>query len=388
MIFNLLSSEKTYFSDTLEPISLWLTIGFIVAILLTIAVCFFIDKKSVGIVAKNGLIAFIFYALVMGIVLLGAEISKKYDLAYLENNWVSTDIVGLVFIPLLVALVIALVGGIVLFILTKKESKAKKIFSVIYGALLGVAVVVFLVLTYIYFSNNINGDGYYTSPEAGFNSTVLYIASGVLVLLIVGLSLFLRKKETPFTSKSIAFAGATLALSFALSYIKFEAAFLQGGSITLFSFLPICLFAYTQGMKKGLLVGFIYGLLQAIQDPFIIHPAQFLLDYPIAFSSIALSGLLTDLNVLENSPRLKFSLGILFTGIFRYIAHTVSGVFAFGAYALDSGATNFLTYSAVYNTYVLVDIALVIVAGCCLLSSKGFTQELNKTLPQFDEGNN
>ena len=133
-------------------------------------------------------------------------------------------------------------------------------------------------------------------------------------------------------------------------------------------------------MKKGLLVGVIYGLLQAVQDPFIVHPAQFLLDYPIAFSAIAISGLLTDLNVLNNKPRIKFSIGAILTGIFRYVSHTISGVFAFGAYAIDEGATNFLTYSAVYNTYVFFDIALVIVAGFIILSSKAFRKELDKMI--------
>ena len=131
-------------------------------------------------------------------------------------------------------------------------------------------------------------------------------------------------------------------------------------------------------MKKGLIVGFIYGLLQAIQDPFIVHPAQFLLDYPIAFSMIALSGLLTDLNVLNNLPRLKFSIGALLTGTFRYACHVISGTFAFGAYAADTGATNFLTYSAVYNSYVFIDIALVIIVGIILFSSKSFMHELKK----------
>jgi len=163
-----------------------------------------------------------------------------------------------------------------------------------------------------------------------------------------------------------------------LSYVKFEAAWLQGGSITLVSFLPICLFSYIYGMKKGLIVGFIYGLLQAIQDPFIVHPGQFLLDYPIAFSMIALSGLLTDLNALSNLPRLKFTIGAILTGLFRYVAHTISGVFAFGAYAADNGASSFLTYSAVYNTYVFIDIALVIIVGLVLFSSKSFIHEVNK----------
>ena len=83
MLFNLLSSEKVYFSDTLEPISLWLTLGFALCIVLSLAVCFFIAKDKLGTIAKCSIFAFIFYALILGIILLGAEIGKKFDLAYL-----------------------------------------------------------------------------------------------------------------------------------------------------------------------------------------------------------------------------------------------------------------------------------------------------------------
>ncbi len=381
MLLNLLTSEKIYFSDTLEPISLWLTLGFIIAILLSLIVCFFTNRDNVTSVAKSGLIAFVFYSLVLGAMLLIAEIAKKYDLAYLENNWVSKDVITHVLLPLLICICFTLIGGIVLFILSKKESKTKKVFTIVFGVVLTLLIVATLILTYLHYANNIEGDGYYTSPESGFNSTFLYLLSGILIAFLIAVSLIVgRKNKTPFTSKSIAFAGICLALSFTLSFIKFEVAWMQGGSITLISFLPICLFSYLYGMKKGLLVGVIYGLLQAVQDPFIVHPAQFLLDYPIAFSAIAMSGLLTDLNVLTNKPRIKFCIGATLTGLFRYISHTISGVFAFGAYALDEGATNFLTYSAVYNTYVFIDIALVLVAGFIILSSKAFRKELDKMI--------
>ena len=79
--------------------------------------------------------------------------------------------------------------------------------------------------------------------------------------------------------------------------------------------------------------------------------------------------------------RTKKFIGALLTGTFRYIAHVLSGTFAFGAYAADEGATNFLVYSAVYNTYVFIDIALVIVVGLILFSSKSFKNEVNKLKP-------
>jgi hypothetical protein len=203
MIYNLLSPEKVYFSDTLEPISLWLTLGFALCIVLSLAVCFFIAKDKLGTTLKSSIIAFVFYALILGIILLVAEIAKKFDLAYLEDNWVSKDVITHILLPLLISLVVALIGGIILFVLSKRNSTFKKTFTIIYSVLLAVSLIVTLVLTYFHYANNINGDGYYTSPDAGFNSTLLYVLSGVLVALTVILSLFLgRKDKTPFTSKT------------------------------------------------------------------------------------------------------------------------------------------------------------------------------------------
>lgn len=380
MTFNLLSSA--YLADTFEPVAKWLTIGFISALAICLLVTLFVKREILGQVAKNSLITLVFYALVMGIALLVMEIAKKYDSAYLDKNWVNQQITTHVFLPILITLVIALIGGITLFVVAKKKPSAFKITALIVGILCVVGIIVSLILIAVYYSNNIVGDGYYTEGYGELNSIALYVGAGLLIAIIVALSFIIgRKNKAPFDTKAIATAGICLAISFVLSYIKFEVAWLQGGSITLVSFLPICIFAYAYGMKKGLLVGLIYGILQAIQDPFIVHPAQFLLDYPVAFSSIAMAGMLTDLNVLENMPRLKFALSCVFTGIFRYVCHVLSGMFAFGAYALDAGQSNFFIFSAVYNSYVFVDIALVIVVGVIMLSSKAFQKEVGKLSP-------
>ena len=146
----------------------------------------------------------------------------------------------------------------------------------------------------------------------------------------------------------------------------------QGGSITLASMLPIMVFAYSYGMKKGLLVGFIYGLLQSIQDPFIIHPAQFLLDYPVAFTMLGFSGAFASFKPLEKLPQVKFALGALISSVFRFASHVISGVFAFGAYAEAAGASNHLLYSLAYNSFVFIELAIVVVVGAILFSSKTF----------------
>ena len=378
MLNNLLSN---YFFDTLEPIAKWISIGVIGTMLLSLFIIFFSKKESFSkseLVKTVGGVA-VFYAVVMGIALVVLEMAKKFSKGYLEDNWVNEKIIPYVFIPVLATLILTLIGLITLFVISKKKPNLFKKASFITLIVCGVAFITTIVLIAIFYSNNIVGDGYYTGDYGKLNSPVLYILSGLLVVVVVAVALIAgRKNKTPFDARAISMAGISIALSFVLSYVKFEAAWLQGGSITLVSFLPICLFSYIYGMKKGLIVGFVYGLLQAIQDPFIVHPGQFLLDYPIAFSMIALAGLLTDLNVLNNLPRLKFTIGVVLTGLFRYIAHVISGVFAFGAYAADSGATSFFTYSAIYNTYVFIDIALVIIVGLVLFSSKSFMHEIKK----------
>ena len=378
MLNNLMSN---YLFDTLEPIAKWISIGVLGTFILALLVIFFNKKESytkAEVVKSLGSVA-VLYAIVMGITLVVLEMIKKFSGSYLEDNWVNNNIIPYVFIPVLTTLVLSLIGLIILFIIAKKNPQLFKKVGLIVLIVCGVSLITTIILIAVFYSKNIVGDGYYTGDYGKLNSPILYVSAFVLVALVVATALIVgRKNKTPFDTRTIAMAGICTALSFVLSYVKFEAAWIQGGSITLISFFPICLFSYVYGMKKGLIVGFICGLLQAIQDPFIVHPAQFLLDYPIAFSMIALSGLLTDLNVLGNMPRLKFSLGVILTGVFRYVAHTLSGVFAFGAYAMDSGATNFLIYSAVYNTYVFIDIALVLVAGFVILSSKAFLKETDK----------
>lgn len=383
MLFNLLSS--TYAVDRFEPVAKWLTIGFLSALLLTALIVLFLDKKSLGKFAKAGLISFTLFALILGITLLVLEICKKYSTAYLEDNWVSLDVVSYVFIPVLCTLLIALVGGIVLFVMLKKKLTGVKKYCIVYGIILAVFLIITLVLMGVYHSNNISGDGYYTDPEYGkLNPTMLYVSAGIVVAITIAIAFIVgRKDKKPFDTHCIAIAGICVALSFALSYIKLWD-MPTGGSVTLVSLLPVTLFAYIYGIKKGLLVGLLYGMLQAIQDPWLIHPAQFLLDYPIAFSMVCFGGLLSSMNVLKKAPQLKFALSACIAGAFRFLCHVLSGVFAFGAYAADSGATNFWAYSLAYNSYVFIDIALVVVMGIVILSSKSFNREINKLSENLD----
>ena len=377
MFFNLLA---VYSIDKFEPIAKWLTIILASALILTVLVVFLVKRENFIKSAKICCFAFIVYALILGVVMLVLEILKKYNLEYLESKWVNEKVLTMVLFPLLSTVLAFLVSAVIIFVLTKKKSSIIKKATLICGLICIAFLLTSLVLTAVYYSTVIKGDGYYTDSEYGkLNSVALYLLAGIFAVCAIAIAILLaRKDDKPFDTRAIALAGICVALSFALSYIKlFDMPF--GGSITLVSWLPIALFSYIYGTKKGLLIGFLYGVLQSIQDPYIIHPAQFIIDYPLAFSMVGFAGALRFSKAFDKIPQLKFALSSLIAGSLRFFCHVLSGVFAFGAYAVDAGASSFWAYSLAYNSYVFVDIALVVVAGAILLSSKSFRNELNKT---------
>ena len=92
------------------------------------------------------------------------------------------------------------------------------------------------------------------------------------------------------TVKQLAFCAAAVALGTVLSNIKIFH-FPMGGSVTLLSMLIICLPGYVYGLSAGLLTGCAYGALQLLFDPYIIFPAQLIVDYFLAFMALGLPAL-------------------------------------------------------------------------------------------------
>lgn len=278
----------------------------------------------------------------------------------------------LLFWPLLV-LFCTLFLFMLLCYLKKRAPKAMQISIYISIALCVVSAIVCIALIGKHFANTYKNDGYISLY---LKNAPLYIGATVISALII-LSVFLLGKNDnfKFDSRSVAFAAVCVAMSFALSYVKvFRLP--QGGSVTLASLLPLLIFSYIFGVKKGFLVGIIYGVLQAIQDPWIIHPAQFLLDYPIAFSAVGMGGVFANIKALKKCPQISLLLGGIFASVIRYCAHFFSGAFAFGAYAVDKGYTNFYTYSLAYNSFVFIDILIALAVGVILFSSKAFVNEV------------
>lgn len=202
---------------------------------------------------------------------------------------------------------------------------------------------------------------------------LLYVLTAILVAVLVVITLVFGKKRNAPTTKTIAFGGVTIATSFALSYIQFFN-LPSGGSITLASLLPVMVFSYIFGMRKGMLVGLLYGILQFIQAPWFLHPMQFLLDYPLAFAAIAFAGLFKELKLFEKLPIVQFLLGATATAIFRYFAHVISGIYVFGSG--DPENYSAVGWSFMYNAFVFADMAISVIAGGLLFSSKTFLHQM------------
>ncbi|SKA93450.1 thiamine transporter [Caloramator quimbayensis] len=164
------------------------------------------------------------------------------------------------------------------------------------------------------------------------------IQSWAFIIALIAASFLIRKalKKENFSTKKLTHASLCIAASFILSYIRFYH-WPQGGSITPGSMLPLMLFAYMYGPAEGILAGMVYGILQLIQDPFIVHYVQVLLDYPLAFGALGLAGYF----------KKSFSLGVIAGGFGRMFFHFLSGVFFFASYA-PQGMSPIL-YSVIVN---------------------------------------
>lgn len=168
----------------------------------------------------------------------------------------------------------------------------------------------------------------------------------------------MKESKATSSTKIIAEVVSFVALATALSYIKVFS-LPQGGSVTAGSMVPILWLALRRGAKVGLFAAVVYGLVQLAVEPFIYHPAQVLLDYPIAFGMLGLAGF------FQNRPFVGVNVGIWG----RFVAHFISGVIFFGSYAPEGMSP--IVYSAFYNGgYILPELAISIYIVYLLQESK------------------
>ena len=380
---DLLGDIENYFAnfetaaDSCRTVMLWLAIALVIAFIAVKVAFYFTAPKPVQgevvadkrqkIANKVGLfvaLAYVVTAIVAFLAFYFTDVNAGED--YL---------VPITFYPLLVFAIVAIAGGIAVAF---KPVKPVKIAALSLG---GAALVAAIVCLIVYYATGDAGDWNGVTLDGATNAG-LYISAIALTAIIIVVS-FITDKTKGFDTRAITFAAISIALSFALSYIRILH-MPMGGSITFASMLPLMLYSYMFGCKKGLIAGIVYGFLQAIQDPWLLHPAQFALDYLVAFMAMALTGCLRNVASLKGKMRTQFTLGAIIAGVMRYISHYFSGVFAFGTFGADyaeeygiSALANPYFYSFVYQSmYVIPEIVIVIVVGVILLSSANFRKQV------------
>lgn len=193
-------------------------------------------------------------------------------------------------------------------------------------------------------------DGAYSLTTAGYAAVAVILAA-----LIVVAALFAKrekKEKKKIGTKQLVVCAMAVALAMVASMLKIYS-FPFGGSVTLFSMLFICFVGYLYGPATGMLTGAAYGVLQFLIEPYIYFPLQVLVDYPLAFGALGLSGCFS---------RSKHGLvkGYLLGVFGRYVFAVISGWIFFGEYAWDGWAA--LPYSLVYNgCYIFAEAVLTVI---------------------------
>ena len=199
-------------------------------------------------------------------------------------------------------------------------------------------------------------------------------------------------------------SGVLLGLATVLSMIKvFELPF--GGSITLFSMVPVLVLGYMYGIRWGFVCGVVYGVLQMVLGATTSQafaglsgwtvPVMAFLDYILAFMVLGLSGMFK--NTIKN-PTVAIVTGSAAAVFLRFLCHFASGWILWGSYASDffsglnssfgesmlssfDGQALSMMYSLVYNgSYMLPELIISIVGILAIMAVK----PLNKMITEHE----
>lgn len=190
----------------------------------------------------------------------------------------------------------------------------------------------------------------------------------IILSSVVFFALYIRDlRKAKLTTKMIVtialFSGISLILSM-IEFIKYP----QGGGIQLLSMLPTMLLSILYGKTIGLTGGLIFGLLRLLNGAYVIHPAQFILDYMIASMLLGMAG------IFGREKKYNIIMGCLLAVFLSTSVSVISGCIYFPEYAPEG--MNVFVYSLVYNFSSLGVEGLLSTIVIAILPLKRFAKEL------------
>lgn len=196
---------------------------------------------------------------------------------------------------------------------------------------------------------------------------ILHLVSMVvLALCVVGFALVLTLGRKKSQSKEVVFAAVCIAMSFVLSFIKVKMG-AEGGSVTLASFVPLILYSYVAGARKGFLAGALYGILQIVEGGvWFVDVVQLLCDYILAFTFIGLAPLFKN---ISKHKAVGVYVGTVVVIFMRFLMHTVAGIYFYPEMLFGEA----LVTSILYNgTYMLPELGITVAVMAVLLHTGKF----------------
>ena len=198
--------------------------------------------------------------------------------------------------------------------------------------------------------------------ELAAHPSSLFALLGTALLILA----LIYSKKTKLNTPLLVHVGLMLALTVILHQFRLYH-MPQGGSITLGGMIPLLFIAFRYGPGIGYLAGFLYGMINLLQDPFVMHPVQVLFDYPLPYMALGLAGYFKD----------RFLLGASI-GIFgRFICHYISGIVFFASYAPE-GTSPYL-YSLLFNAAYLLPELLICLFILKVLPVKRLLLQMHNT---------
>lgn len=193
--------------------------------------------------------------------------------------------------------------------------------------------------------------GFLVTAEGGLTTAgyVISIVAGVMLFVLALHFAGKASQKKKMSTKQLVFCAAALALAIVTSYIKvFQMPW--GGSVTLCSMLFIVLVANWYGVQTGVMVGLAYGILQFLQEPYVLSFFQVCCDYIFAFAALGVAGFFAN----KNKGLLKgYIVAILARGAF----HALGGYLYWMDYMPDNFPKSLTAiYPIAYNySYILAE---------------------------------
>ena len=121
--------------------------------------------------------------------------------------------------------------------------------------------------------------------------------AGYVVCAIAGIALFVlailfagrNSEKKKMGTRQLVFCAMAIALAYVTSYLKLFS-LPWGGSVTLCSMLFIVLIGNWYGVQTGIFAGLAYGIMQFLQEPYVLSFFQVCGDYILAFAALGVAG--------------------------------------------------------------------------------------------------